>query len=118
MSARSLLQYGQSQLKRRQQMTVAMTVRQPSLPWSREDVIRTWPRAVSGTMPRRLRGGAARHRQSPHGSESAAARGAALYARRKVIVAPVFGQIKEARGFRRRLLRGLQKIRGAWRLGV
>ena len=44
--------------------------------------------------------------------------GRALYARRKVIVAPVFGQIKEARGFRRCLLRGLQKIRGAWRLVV
>jgi transposase len=38
--------------------------------------------------------------------------GKALYARRKVIVEPVFGQIKEARGFRRFLLRGLQKIRG------
>jgi chemotaxis protein histidine kinase CheA len=42
--------------------------------------------------------------------------GKALYARRKVIVEPVFGQIKEARGFRRFLLRGLQKIRGEWRL--
>jgi transposase len=42
--------------------------------------------------------------------------GRALYARRKVIVEPVFGQIKEARGFRRFLLRGLQHIRGAWRL--
>ena len=42
--------------------------------------------------------------------------GKALYARRKVIVEPVFGQIKEARGFRRFLLRGLEKIRGAWRL--
>jgi hypothetical protein len=42
--------------------------------------------------------------------------GKALYARRQVIVAPVCGQIKEARGFRRFLLRGLQKIRGAWRL--
>jgi transposase len=42
--------------------------------------------------------------------------GRALYARRKVIVEPVFGQIKEARGFRRFLLRGLQKIRGEWRL--
>jgi transposase len=40
--------------------------------------------------------------------------GRALYARRKVIVEPVFGQIKEARGFRRFLLRGLQKIRGEW----
>jgi transposase len=42
--------------------------------------------------------------------------GKALYARRKVIVEPVFGQIKEVRGFRRFLLRGLQKIRGEWRL--
>ena len=38
----------------------------------------------------------------------------ALYARRKVIVEPVFGQIKEVRGFRRFLLRGLKKIRGEW----
>lgn len=42
--------------------------------------------------------------------------GQALYARRKVIVEPVFGQIKEVRGFRRFLLRGLEKIRGEWRL--
>ncbi len=42
--------------------------------------------------------------------------GKALDARRKVIVEPVFGQIKEARGFRRFLLRGVQKIRGEWRL--
>ena len=40
--------------------------------------------------------------------------GRALYARRKVIVEPVFWQIKEARGFRRFLLRGLKKIRGEW----
>jgi len=40
--------------------------------------------------------------------------GKALYARRKVIVEPVFGQIKEARGFRRFLLRGLDAIRGEW----
>jgi len=42
--------------------------------------------------------------------------GKALYARRQVIAEPVFGQIKEARGFRRFLLRGLENIRGAWRL--
>jgi hypothetical protein len=40
--------------------------------------------------------------------------GRALYARRKVIVEPVFGQIKEARGFRRFLLRGLANMRGEW----
>jgi transposase len=42
--------------------------------------------------------------------------GRALYALRKVIVEPVFGQIKGARGFRRFLLRGLHKVRGEWRL--
>jgi len=42
--------------------------------------------------------------------------GRALYARRKVIVEPVFGQIKGARGFRRFSLRGLVKINGEWRL--
>jgi transposase len=42
--------------------------------------------------------------------------GQALYARRKTIVEPVFGQIKEGRGFRRFLLRGLSKIGGEWRL--
>jgi transposase len=44
------------------------------------------------------------------------AAGRAVYARRKAIVEPVFGQIKEARGFRRFLLRGLDQIRGEWRL--
>jgi hypothetical protein len=38
--------------------------------------------------------------------------GRALYARRKVIAEPVFGQIKEGRGFRRFSFRGLTKIRG------
>jgi transposase len=42
--------------------------------------------------------------------------GKALYARRKVIVEPVFGQIKGARGFRQFSLRGLEKINGEWRL--
>jgi transposase len=42
--------------------------------------------------------------------------GKATYARRKAIVEPVFGQIKEARGFRRFLLRGIAKVRSEWRL--
>lgn len=42
--------------------------------------------------------------------------GRALYARRKVIVEPVCGQIKEARGFRRFLLRRLANIRAEWSL--
>jgi transposase len=40
--------------------------------------------------------------------------GRALYKRRKAIVEPVFGQIKEARGFRRFLMRGLRKVGGEW----
>lgn len=42
--------------------------------------------------------------------------GAAVYARRKAIVEPVFGQIKQARGFRQFLLRGCTKVRGEWAL--
>ncbi len=34
----------------------------------------------------------------------------------KAIVEPVFGQTKEWRGFRRFLLRGLQKARAEWKL--
>lgn len=41
--------------------------------------------------------------------------GKAIYSRRKVIVEPVFGQIKN-RGFRQFLLRGLKKVRGEWSL--
>jgi len=42
--------------------------------------------------------------------------GRAVYARRKAVVEPVFGQIKEARGFRRFSLRGLQLVSGEWQL--
>ena len=40
--------------------------------------------------------------------------GAAIYSTRKTVVEPVFGQIKQARGFRQFLLRGLKKIQGEW----
>src|SRR3989449_9358270 len=42
--------------------------------------------------------------------------GAAVYAMRKAIVEPVIGQIKQARGFRQFLLRGLEKVQGEWSL--
>jgi transposase len=42
--------------------------------------------------------------------------GRAVYARRTVLVEPVCGQSKAGRGVRRFLLRGLDNIRGAWRL--
>jgi transposase len=40
--------------------------------------------------------------------------GKKIYARRKVIVEPVFGQIKSAMGFRRFSLRGLLKVPSEW----
>jgi transposase len=42
--------------------------------------------------------------------------GRAIYATRKTIVEPVFGQIKQAQGFRQFLLRGLKKVQGEWAL--
>jgi len=42
--------------------------------------------------------------------------GAAVYRARKGMVEPVFGQIKQARGFRQFLLRGVEKVQGEWSL--
>jgi transposase len=42
--------------------------------------------------------------------------GRKLYAARKHIVEPVFGQIKNVRGFRKFLLRGLEKVAAEWNL--
>ena len=42
--------------------------------------------------------------------------GKAVYSRRKVIVEPVFGQIEQARGFRRFSQRGQAKVRCEWAL--
>ncbi len=44
------------------------------------------------------------------------AEGQAIYKLRKAVVEPVFGQIKEARGFRRFLLRGLGKVQAEWQM--
>jgi transposase len=43
-------------------------------------------------------------------------RGRQIYARRKGTVEPVFGQIKEGRGFRQFRLRGMKKMRAEWQL--
>jgi len=43
-------------------------------------------------------------------------RGRATYAKRKATVEPVNGQIKQARGFRQFLLRGVEKVRGEFSL--
>jgi len=42
--------------------------------------------------------------------------GRAIYALRKTIAEPVFGQIKQAQGFRQFLLRGYEKVQGEWAL--
>ena len=42
--------------------------------------------------------------------------GTAIYAQRKAIVEPVNGEIKEGRGLRRFLLRGLEKVDAEWHL--
>jgi hypothetical protein len=43
-------------------------------------------------------------------------KGRAIYAKRKEISEPVFGQIKQVRGFRQFLLRGLRKVSAEWDL--
>ncbi|MGH2520400.1 MAG: transposase, partial [Chloroflexota bacterium] len=62
-------------------------------------------------------------RRRPKGSRTAAMRTAlaragrrSRYRLRKTLPEPVFGQIKQARGFRQFLLRGLHKVRGEWSL--
>jgi len=42
--------------------------------------------------------------------------GRAIYKMRKAVVEPVFGQIKEQRGFRRFLLRGLAPVQAEWQM--
>jgi transposase len=42
--------------------------------------------------------------------------GAEIYAARKSIVEPVFGQIKHARGFRQFLMRGVENVKAEWAL--
>jgi transposase len=61
---------------------------------------------------------AGRNRQGPFSeamrSKLQTAAGRAVYARRKTIPEPVFGQIKQGRGFRQFWLRGIRKVRGEW----
>jgi hypothetical protein len=66
------------------------------------------PVAARGPLPK----GATRVEQMRRKLQTKA--GAAIYAARKAIVEPVFGQIKQARGFRRFSLRGLAKVRSEW----
>jgi transposase len=66
--------------------------------------------ASDGPLPENLtpKERMARKLRTKHGRET--------YAKRKGMIEPIFGQIKQARGFRQFLLRGLEKMRGEWRL--
>jgi transposase len=68
------------------------------------------PPPIFGPIPKDLdaKGRMARKLRNKAGRE--------IYAKRKTIVEPVFGQTKEARGLRRFLLRGLAKVNGEWLL--
>jgi transposase len=68
------------------------------------------PVPVRGRMPENL---TAKQRMKRKLSTK---RGHALYALRKTIVEPVFGQMKAARGFRQFLMRGLKAVRAEWDL--
>ena len=68
------------------------------------------PPPIHGPIPKGLdaKGKMARKLRKKAGRE--------IYAKRKTIVEPVFGQTKEGRGLRRFLLRGLEKVNGEWLL--
>lgn len=67
--------------------------------------------ALAGTFPPKTM---AQHKRFAMQVKLKSERGAATYALRKVIVEPVFGQIKQAMGFRRFSLRGLGKVPDEW----
>lgn len=82
----------------------------PLIPPNRQPHGRAMPAAPRGRRPATL--SVAERRRRTLRTQ----RGRALYARRKVLVEPVFGQIKQGRGFRQFLLRGMRKVRGEWAL--
>ena len=75
-------------------------------------------RQQHGQRPRPSRGRAPRDLDARGRMERKlrAKAGQAIYALRKTIVEPVFGQIKGARGLDRFRLRGLEKVNGEWAL--
>ena len=82
----------------------------PLIPPDRQTHERTRPAAPHGRIPTGL-SVADRMRRTLRTK-----RGRRLYAKRKVTVEPVFGQIKQGRGFRQFLLRGHHQVRGEWAL--
>ncbi|MBU6434113.1 MAG: IS1182 family transposase [Nitrospirae bacterium] len=82
----------------------------PLIPPDRQTHERTRPAAPHGRIPLRLSVANRMRRTLP------TKRGRRLYAKRRVTVEPVFGQIKQGRGFRQFLLRGHDQVRGEWAL--
>jgi transposase len=82
----------------------------PLIPPDRQQHGRTRPAAPHGRIPTGL-SVADRMRRTLRTKQ-----GRRLYAKRKVTVEPVFGQIKQGRGFRQFLLRGHHHVRGEWAL--
>jgi transposase len=83
---------------------------EPLIPPDRQEHGKDRPEAPRGTIPKDL-SVADRMRRKLRTK-----RGREDYSKRKETVEPVFGQIKQGRGFRQFLLRGLQKVKGEWSL--
>ena len=105
----------------RTRRTAAISARRRCRSWRTWGWTRTSPRVGKSTTkpPRRRRRRRARPRRASqeqmlHKLRTAA--GQVLYAARKHIVEPVFGQIKSVRGIRAFLLRGLEKVSAEWQL--
>ena len=83
---------------------------EPLIPPDRQEHGKKIPAVPRGPIPKNLSVADRMRRklQTQQGRES--------YSKRKETVEPVFGQIKQCRGFRQFLLRGLQKVKGEWSL--
>ncbi len=75
-----------------------------------------WPQTGSGTGRRPCPPAADGTARAAMRAKLQSAAGQAVYALRKAIVEPVFGQIKDVRSFRRFSFRGLAKVRAEWLL--
>ena len=75
------------------------------------------PDSTYGKTKQKQAGNAPRHPMAEKMRERlASAEGKALYGMRKMVVEPVFGQIKQARGLRQFSFRGLSKVAAEWKL--
>lgn len=80
------------------------------IPSTRQKHTDAWPATPRGRIPNGLT------RRQRMARRLLTLRGRARYALRKITAEPVFGQIKQARGYRGVLLRGVAKARAEWTL--